>query len=272
MIVGLLLAAALQAGAVQPSPTMSCSMTNAAGDSIAFGARPEAADGLSIIPFAGSPWPARAILGARAVRVQPESFSRNAFAFGDARHGVILHLASAPEGQDWRVATLYGRDGSYAGLPLAYGFCRPAALVTSSVQGSTAATGGPVDTSSFDPARWREGDCALVTLAGLRTRFRFTVRNQTSVEFAAEEASLWNGAPLAVEHRVVRQLDGRSPGAAMLGAASGLDGLEMMFAQFDPPRAVQLLQFRRLGGAGPAGAEPGFAICGHPILVRGRAD
>jgi hypothetical protein len=267
VMAGLLLAAAMQAQTAGLG-TLRCSLADAAGDVIAFGVRAENADSLSLIPMAESPWPTQAIAGARAAGVQPETFARNAFAFGDARHGVLLHLGGAPNGQDGRVATLYSRDGAYAALPLAYGFCRQAALVTSSSLGPTNATVGPVDVASFDSARWRDGHCALVTLSGLHTRFRFTPKDPEAVEFAAEDPAFWGGAPITVAHHVVRQLDGHSPGAATLRTDSGLDGVELTFVQTDPARVIELMQFHRLGGAGPAATEPAVAICGHSFPAR----
>jgi hypothetical protein len=269
MVTGaLLLAAAIQAAIAPQNSSLRCSLANAAGDSVDFIAIAEGDDRLDLAPLPGSAWPVRAVSGRRAVGVRPENFARSAFAFGTARSGVLLHLGSAPQSQSWRVATLYGRDGSSAGLPLAYGICRQSEGMASASPQAAVLADEPVDTSNFDSRRWLGDDCALVTVAGLHTRFRVTIRSPENVEFASVDPSIWNGAPLAVERRVVRQLDGSSPGAATLSTASGLDGLEMTFVQFDLARAVELVQFRRLGGSGPAAAEPAFAICGHSFPAR----
>jgi hypothetical protein len=273
VMTSLILAVALQAGIGQQGPSLRCSLASAAGDVIDFVASAGGEDRLRLVPESGSAWPVRGIVGAHAAGVRPDNFARSAFAFGDARHGVLFHLGAASANQDWRIATLYGRDGPYAGLPLAYGFCRQAEDgATSAEPGPSVVADGQVDVASFDSTRWRDGECALVALDGHRARFRYTVRSPTDFEFASEDAGIWNGATEHVDHRVTRDLAGGAPGAATLSSASGLVGIELTFAQMEPARLVQILQLHRLGGVGPLAGLPAFAVCGRSFPVRRRSN
>jgi len=238
-----------------PAATLvpTCSLVAPNGDAIGFKVLRWEPSGSSVglITTEGSVWPLRTLVG------EWIGSGGNAFAFG-GDDGLIVQLGEGSE--EAQPIAIHRRDGAGAGLPLAYGFCRPGPAPTVfGVAADPQAIGG--DIAAFDPQSWPDG-CALLLTDGRRLRLSYRL-NRDRAEFA--NAELWPNGPIHAD--LQRRRPERGVGIARFSRREGVRGTEFFFVQRNPARAVKLLQFDAIGG----GAEPdqrGFAICGYASITR----
>jgi len=264
-----LIAGALAVQAAPPALVPTCALVAPNGASIGFKMTPwePEDDTMGLIATEGSVWPSAVLVGDRVTRM-PARYAGRAWAFG-GDEGIIVLLGDADAGRAWQPVTLFRRAGARIGLPLAYGFCRPAPRYTIHAAYDPAneyAIGDGI--AAFDPARWPEGDCALILQSERRLRIRYGLQNATTVRF--QSAGLWGRRPITVPlaRDPVQQ---RGMSRAHFERRGGPTGDELFFADESGGNAVKLLIFRDLGGAA-AHDQAGFAICGYRGVTRRAAQ
>jgi len=269
MVSAALIAGALVAQAAPPALVPGCALVAPDGASIGFKMAPweSADDTMGLIPTGGSVWPTAVLVGDGVTRM-PARYAGRAWAFG-GDEGIIVLLGDAEAGRDWQPVTLFRRAGARIGLPLAYGFCRPAPrdMIHPAYDPANEYVIGD-GIAAFDPARWPEGDCALILQSERRLRIRYGLQNAATVRF--QSADLWGRRPLsaALTRDPVQQ---RGVGRARFERRGGPAGDELFFVDEAGGSAVKLLTFRDVGGAG-ARDQAGFAICGYRGITRRAAQ
>lgn len=244
----------------QPAPELrpGCALVAPNGDAIAFQIVSVASSGneMLLVGDAGSVWPTRTLAG---VSMGPGAGS---FAFGGAG-GLVVQLGEA-QGQVQPIS-IRRRAGNGAGLPLAYGYCRPEPRRTDYRAPDPSIAESQIGASipAFDPARWPENDCGLILSDGRRTRFGFSLEPAGSVRLSSPD--LWSGRPVTLSMRWGPPRNG--PQFGSFERRGGPSGTQVMHIDESRGNGVKLIQLSRLGDSSAADLS-GFAICGYRGLVR----